>query len=119
MAYSELNETQDLVARYQIEPYRSGPEKLRQVAVSFSGSPRQHSRDPDKILLIVDPFSQQSFIYEFRTADVVYAEELPNVAMGDGSTASMVRLWVRKGVTGLKIVPFQVEDTAHHLAGLF
>ena len=108
----------DLISRYRIEPYRSGPGKLRQVAVAFTGAPRVHATDPDKVLLISDPFSQQGFIYEFRTTDVVYAEEMPSVAMADGSTVSMARLWIRKGRTGLKIVPFHVEDTAHHLADL-
>ena len=108
----------DLIGRYQIEPYRSGPERLRQVAVAFTGAPRKHSRDPDKVLLVIDPFSQQGFIYEFRAADLVYAEELPNLAMSDGSTVSMARLWVRKGSRALKLEPFLVEDLAQHLEPL-
>jgi len=35
----------------------------------------------------------------------------------DGSTASMVRLWVRKGATALKIEAFHVQDTAAGLSG--
>lgn len=115
----EFKEPADLISRYQIEPYRSGPERLRQVAVCFSGAPRKHNRDPDKILLVGDPFSQQTFVYEFRTMDVVYAEELPSLSMTDGSTLSMARLWVRKGARGLRIVPFSVEDTAQHLSDLW
>jgi inorganic pyrophosphatase len=116
---SDVHAPAELLARYQIEPFRSGPERLRQVAVAFTGAPRKHHRDADKILLVSDPFSQQGFVYEFRTMDLVYAEEMPNVALGDGSTVSMVRLWVRKGSRALRIVPFSVEDTAQHLAELW
>ena len=116
---SDFKEPADLIARYQIEPYRSGPERLRQVAVAFSGAPRKHNRDPDKILLVGDPFSQQTFVYEFRAMDLVYAEELPSLAMSDGSTLSMARLWVRKGARAMRIVPFSVEDTAQHLSELW
>jgi inorganic pyrophosphatase len=115
---TDFKEPLELIARYQIEPYRSGPERLRQIAVAFTGAPRKHSRDSDKILLINDPFSQQGFVYEFRAMDLVYAEELPSLAMSDGSTVSMVRLWVRKGSKALKLVPFLVEDTAQHLEHL-
>ena len=114
-ATAQKTQTLELIARYQMEPYRGGPQKLRELAVAFTGAPRSHGADPDKVLLIPDPFSQQGFVYEFRTNDVIFAEELPSVSMGDGSMVSMVRLWVRKGCTGLKIVPFHVEDTAEHL----
>ena len=41
------------------------------------------------------------------------------LALPDGSTASMVRLWVRKGSTALKIEPFHVQDTAGGLGDYF
>lgn len=107
-----------LIDQYQIEPYRGGPDKLRHVAVCFTGSPRSSS-DPDKILLLNDPASQAAFFYEFRSADIVYAEEAPSLVMGDGSTVPMVRLWIRKGATALRIVPFHVQDTAAGLRDLF
>lgn len=109
-------EPSTLMHRYQIEPYRGSFEKLQQIAVAFSGSPRPHRDGPERILLIGDPFSQQGFAYEFRTEDVLYAEELPRAVMPDGSTAGMARLWVRRGATALKLVPFVVEATAHRLA---
>lgn len=108
-------ETMTLMARYSaIEPYRGSPEKLRQVAVAFTGSPRGNP-DPSRVLLIADPFSQQAFVYEFRAADIVYVEEAPSLALGEGNMAAMIRLWVRKGATALKLVPFHVQDTTHAL----
>jgi len=111
----DMKEPLELIARYQIEPYRSGPDRLRHVAVAFTGAPRKHRRDPDKLLLVSDPFSQQGFAYEFRAADIVFAEELASLAMPDGSTVAMARLWVRKGTTALRVMPFHVEDTSEQL----
>jgi len=107
-------ETMTLIERYSIAPYRGSPDKLRQVAVAFTGSPRANP-DPAKVLLISDPFSQQAFVYEFRAVDVVYVEEAPSLALADGSTAAMIRLWVRKGATALRLMPFHVQDTWHAL----
>lgn len=111
-------EPRSLIARYQIELYRGSYEKLRQISVMFTGSP-QSSNDAGKIMLLNDPGSQHSFFYEFRTSDIVYAEEAPSLALPDGSTASTVRLWIKKGATALKIEPFHVQDTAMGLNEFF
>lgn len=111
-------ESLTVVGRYAIEPYRGSAEKLRQIAVRFAGSPRS-SQAPGKLLLMNDPGSQHAFFYEFRVEDILYVEEAPSLALPDGSTASMVRLWVRKGATALKIEPFHVQDTAAALHGFY
>jgi inorganic pyrophosphatase len=111
-------QTTVLIAQYQVEPYRGGPEKLRHAAVLFTGSPHTSS-DPGKVLLLNDPASQQAFFYEFRSSDILYAEEAPSLVRHDGSTIAMVRLWIRKGATGLKIVPFHVQDTAPGLRDFY
>jgi inorganic pyrophosphatase len=107
-----------VVAQYSIEPYRGSLEKLRQIAVTFTGAPHS-SQTPGKVLLLNDPGSQQAFFYEFRAEDILYAEERPSLSLPDGSTASMVRLWVKKGATALKIEPFHVQDTAAGLSDFF
>ncbi len=107
-----------LISRYQLEPYRGSYEKLRRIAVMFTGSPRG-AAEPGKILLLNDPGSQHAFYYEFRAGDILYAEEAPARALPDGSTASMVRLWVRKGATALRIEAFHVQDTTHGLSQFF
>jgi hypothetical protein len=111
-------ESMTVIAHYQIEPYRGSHEKLRQIAVRFTGSPHS-SQSPGKVLLLNDPGSQHAFFYEFRAEDILYAEEAPTLALPDGSSASMVRLWVRKGVTALKIESFHVQDTTAGLAEFF
>lgn len=107
-----------IIERYQVEPYRGSYEKLRQIAVMFTGSPHSGA-GPGKVLLLNDPGSQQAFFYEFRAEDIVYAEEAPTLALPDGNSAAMVRLWVRKGATALKIESFHVQDTAGGLSHFF
>ena len=107
-----------IISQYQIEPYHGSTEKLRQNAVMFTGSPRA-GNSQGKILLLNDPGSSQSFFYEFRIADILYGEEAPNLSLPDGSTVAMVRLWVKKGSTALRITPFHVQDTASGLHDFF
>jgi len=102
-----------------LERYRTKPERLQSMAVAFSGSPRSHINDPGRILLLSDPFSQQGFIYEFLLTDVLYAEEMANLSKADGSMVPMVRLWVKKGASALKLVPFLVQDTSQILSDFF
>ena len=104
-----------LISRYQVGPYKGGNKKLDQVAIAFQGSPRP-SGDQDKVLLLSDPLSRQAMLYEFRSADIVYAEEVPSISMPNGTAMAMVRLWIKRGSTGLKIVPFVVEDTSINLS---
>lgn len=110
----EKMESEALISQYQIEPYRGSYEKLRTSAVLFTGTPRT-SNNQDRILLLNDPGSQHSFFYEFRTSDILFAEEAASLSLPDGSTASRVRLWIKKGATALKIEPFHVQDTAGSL----
>ena len=113
-----MTETDSLISRYPIEPYRGGHKKLEGIAVAFAGSPRGRG-DTDKVLLLADPLSHQSFFYEFRAVDVVYVEEAPNLSLPDGSTISMVRIWVKKGSIALKIEPFSIQDTSQSLRDFF
>jgi len=111
-------ETTTLISRYQIDLYRGSHRKLEEIAIAFTGSPKK-SRDKDKVLLVNDPISQHTFFYEFRSQDIVYAEEASNLSMPDGSTVSMVRLWIKKGATALKIEPIHVQDTSANLSDFF
>jgi len=107
-----------VIGQYQLEPYRGSLEKLKQIAVQFLGSPR-NSPAEGKVLLLTDPGSAHAFYYEFRSVDILYGEEAPSLSLADGSAVSMVRLWVKKGATALRIVPFNVQDTAQGLRDFF
>ena len=60
---------------YELQMYRSEPP---QDALAFIGSPRKHPYDDAKIILIVEPRDGTSAIYEFKTADIVCARDLPS-----------------------------------------
>ena len=97
--------------KFEVDTYNRIPD-LRTNHVAFTGAPRKHPADEDKIVLIVDPFSTQTFYYEFKTVDIEGVEVLPSLATMNGKSVTMVRLWVKKGSVAVKSIPFVVEDTS-------
>lgn len=83
---------------------------LNETHVAFSGSPRKHPYDAHKIVLVSDPFSRNNHYYEFKTDDISYVEELPNIVNADNEVIPVVRIWVRKKSIGIRCTPFWVED---------
>jgi hypothetical protein len=100
--------------KFEIQAYRppKNRDDLEKNHVSFSGSPFKHPTDKGKVILIPDPYSVQILYYEFRTADIGFAEELASVVDDREKTVSMVRIWVKKGGMALRCTPFRVEDTS-------
>jgi hypothetical protein len=98
--------------KFEVQVYQKpkNSEKLRETHIPFSGAPRKHPSNPDKVLLIVDPYGSSMQYYEFWTEDISYAEELPNIVTLDGESISMGRIWVRKKSLGVRCTPFLVED---------
>jgi hypothetical protein len=84
---------------------------LKKTHVSFTGSLLKHPHDPQKVILVADPYSSSNFYYEFRTADISYAEKLPSIVNVEGKTMIRVRIWVKKTSVGILCKPFLVEDT--------
>lgn len=97
----------------QIQAYRMPKDirALRAENVSFAGSPRKHPYDPEKIILVADPYSTNTFYFEFEKGDIAYVEELPSVVDTDGTTLTMVRIWVKKGSVAVRCTPFIAADT--------
>ena len=102
-----------LSASKHLQKYSAGVDRDELFArfVSFAGAPRKHPYDPNRILLVTDPFSMHTSFYEFESEDIVYAEEINTLVTPDGETVNMVRIWVRKGSIWLHCTPFLVEDT--------
>jgi hypothetical protein len=98
------------VEKFELDTYKI-PADFTAGHVSFTGMPEKHPLDPDKIILIVDPFSKTISYYEFLTADIKGVEELPNLVTMEGKSVKMCRIWVRKGSIGIRSTPFIVEDT--------
>ena len=100
-------------AKLEIQAYKR-PKNLKSLSkthVAFTGSPQIHSYDPDKIILVGDPFSTNTFYYEFAKGDISYAEELPNIVNVAGEIITMVRIWVKKRSIAIHCTPFLVGDT--------
>jgi inorganic pyrophosphatase len=86
--------------------------------IPFTGSPLRHPFDKKKLILVADPYSNNTFYYEFRTVDVSYVEELPNIVNMDGIAMVMARLWVKKQSIGMRCTPFVIEDLRFSPHGL-
>jgi inorganic pyrophosphatase len=98
--------------RFEIQAYKKprDPKAIRDTHVAFSGAPRKHPYDPQKIILVPDPYSTNTFYYEFMTDDITYVEELPSLVDMDGQTVTMARIWVKKMSVGMRCTPFFIED---------
>lgn len=101
------------VVKFELQRYKRPAtiESLRENHVAFSGSPRKHPYDSEKVILVIDPYSSNPFYYEFDRSDIAYVEELPSVINLDNETLTMVRVWVVKNSVGLRATPFIVGDT--------
>lgn len=99
--------------KFEIETY-TRPKNLKELNkthVPFSGSPLKHPYDSEKVILLQDPYSSHPVYHEFKSADISYVEELPNIVDLEGKAVTMVRIWVKKMSLGILCSPFLVEDT--------
>jgi hypothetical protein len=99
---------------YEITKYSSQPD-LAKENVAFTGAPRKHPYDPGKMLIILDPFSSNTLIFEFTMADISHVEEISHIVSEGGEGLHIVRIWVKKGSLGVKYEPFVVADTLNYL----
>lgn len=98
--------------KFEIQTYRrhKNLKEVREQNVPFSGSLQKHPYDPEKIILVSDPYSGNTFYYEFRKEDISHAEDLPNLVNSEGETVQMARIWVLKKRIAVRCTPFVVED---------
>jgi len=80
--------------------------------IPFSGYPRQHPSDKNKIILVCDPLGSHPVILEFKMEDVLFVEETHQAVTESGEGILMVKLWVRKGSHGMILEPFEVNEQA-------
>ncbi len=99
----------ELKERLEIQKYVKPRQIDKQTYIPFSGSPRKHPYEETRVILVADPFSSNTFFYEFNIEDVAFAEELPTICNLKGETVSIVRLWVKKKSIALQCIPFVVD----------
>lgn len=95
--------------KFELDVYRNLPDFISD-CVPFTGAPQKHPFLDDKVILIADPFSPQTFYYEFGTSDIVGIEELPHLVTLGGESVMMIRIWVKNGSIATRSVPFVVEN---------
>ena len=96
--------------KFEIQAYSKTESIDRKTHIPFSGSPRKHPYDPERFILVADPFTANTFYYEFKIADIGCAEELPSMTNIDGEAVPMARIWVKKKSVGIRSTPFIVDE---------
>ncbi|MBN1829334.1 MAG: inorganic pyrophosphatase Ppa [Deltaproteobacteria bacterium] len=96
--------------RFEVETYRR-PEDITLNHVAFSGALEKHPHDPEKILLVSDPFSATVSCIEFSVNDIKAVEALSSLVTVDGKSVKTFTIWVLKGSVAIRYIPFIVEDT--------
>ncbi len=98
--------------KLDVEAYKKPKDwkSLSKTHVPFTGSPRKHPYDQNRVVLVADPFSTNTFYYDFKTRDIDYIEELASIVTIEGDTVNMARIWIRKKAVGVRCTPFIVED---------
>ncbi len=104
----------DVKEKFEVQAYEKPQTMDMHTHIPFSGSPRKHPSENDKILLIADPFTTNTFYYEFKVADIGFAEELSNMTNIDGDAIPMARIWVKKQSIGVRCTPFLVDALVPH-----
>ncbi|OGQ85721.1 MAG: inorganic pyrophosphatase Ppa [Deltaproteobacteria bacterium RIFOXYC2_FULL_48_10] len=100
----------ELKDKFEIQTFGKSQNLDKTKHIPFSGSPRKHPHDPARVILIADPFSDNTFYYEFKAKDIVFAEDLPNITTLAGESVSMVRIWVKKQSIAVRCTPFIVDS---------
>jgi hypothetical protein len=100
------------VKNFEIQSYKRPKDLkvLKKTHMPYTGSPKKHPYDPKKCILISDPYSWNTFYFEFRIADISYVEDLPKLVNLEGEAIPMVRIWVKKMSVGVLCSPFVVAD---------
>ncbi len=105
----------EAVKEFAIQVYKKpdNVENLAKTHVAYTGSPQKHYNDPEKVILVIDPYSSNISYYEFHSTDISFIEELQTIVDTDGQTIPIMRLWVKKKAIGVRCMPFVVESTRH------
>ncbi len=87
---------------------RSGSSKtLEKDSTPFCGALRPHYNSK-MLLLLSSPLESRSDVFEFRSEDILYAEELSSLIKPNGVAVERVRLWVRNGSPAMRMEPLRV-----------
>ena len=80
--------------------------------VPFTGYPRVHPSEKNKLILVHNPLGNEPTVLEFKLEDILYVEEVPSAVTEAGEGIPMIKLWVQRGAVGMILEPFEVNDPA-------
>jgi hypothetical protein len=91
----------------EIAKYTEGPPKN---GVPFTGYPKQHPAEKDKIILVYDPLGANPAVMEFKLEDLLFIEEVHSAVTEAGEGVPLIKLWMRRGARGVILEPFEVDE---------
>ena len=94
---------------FELEKY-DARQSISDHCIPFTGTPKKHPYDGDKLILVQNPFSSKTLFYEFYLEDIEAVEDVPSLGTETGESMKMVKIWVTKGSRGLRYEPFEVND---------
>ena len=79
---------------FEIEAFKKPKniKRLSQTHIAFSGSPRKNPYDALRIILVADPYSSNTFYYEFNIDDIAFVEELPKLVNPDENARKILEM---------------------------
>ncbi len=93
----------------QIFDKHQNVKNVKQTHVRYTGTPKKHPYDDEKLIVIANPFGTNTTYYEFNLCDISYVEKLSNEVSVDGETITVAHLWVKKGSIGIHCTPFVAD----------
>ena len=94
---------------FEIQKRTKRFDSLEKESTPYCGALRPHS-NPNMILLLTSPLESRSEVFEFRTEDIAYAEELSSLSKPNGVTVEQIRLWIKNGSPAMKMEPVRVGN---------
>ena len=94
---------------FEIQKRSGRSETLEEESTPFCGALRPHY-NPKMILLLSSPLETRGDVFEFRSEDIIYAEELSSITKPNGVTVEPVRLWVKNGSPAMRMEPILVGN---------
>ena len=94
---------------FEIQKRSGRSETLEEESTPFCGALRPHY-NPKMILLLSSPLESRGDVFEFRSEDIIYAEELSSITKPNGVTIERVRLWGKNGSPAMRMEPILVGN---------
>ena len=94
---------------FEIQKRNTRSDSLEKESTPFCGALRPHNI-PNMILLLTSPLESRSEVFEFRSEDIAYAEELSSLSKPNGITVEEVRLWIKNGSPAMRMEPVRVGN---------